>query len=35
MFEKIDFGDINIKNVELKTVNSLEEFNNIYKKTQG
>ncbi|MDW2931055.1 hypothetical protein [Mesomycoplasma ovipneumoniae] len=34
-FEKIDFGDINIKNVELKTVNSLEEFNNIYKKTQG
>lgn len=35
MFEKIDFGDINIKNVELKTVNSLEEFNNIYKKIQG
>ncbi|WP_341495181.1 hypothetical protein [Mesomycoplasma ovipneumoniae] len=35
MFEKIDFGDINIKNVELKTVNSLEEFSNIYKKTQG
>ncbi|AAZ44420.2 hypothetical protein [Mesomycoplasma hyopneumoniae] len=35
MFEKIDFGDINIKDVELKTVNSLEEFNNIYKKIQG
>ncbi|WP_010320976.1 hypothetical protein [Mesomycoplasma ovipneumoniae] len=35
MFEKINFGDINIKNVELKIVNSLEEFNNIYKKIQG
>ncbi|MDO6857243.1 hypothetical protein Q4504_02050 [Mesomycoplasma ovipneumoniae] len=32
-FEKIDIGDIDVQEIEIKKINSIEDFNNLYNKT--
>ncbi|WP_341493810.1 hypothetical protein [Mesomycoplasma ovipneumoniae] len=32
-FEKIDIGDIDVQEIEIKKLNSIEDFNNLYNKT--
>ncbi|WP_081309983.1 hypothetical protein [Mesomycoplasma ovipneumoniae] len=32
-FEKIDIGDIGVQEIEIKKLNSIEDFNNLYNKT--
>ncbi|AJR12284.1 Uncharacterised protein [Mesomycoplasma dispar] len=34
-FEKIDIGDIDVQEIEIKKLNSIEDFNNLYNKTMG